>query len=122
MTLARQTLGEIGETLACEELQRRGYEIVARRFRWRGGEIDIIARDGRTMVFVEVKTRAGAEFGSGADAVTWQKRRRILATATMYLVRGGWGDRPVRFDVVAVDLADDGPRISVYQSAFDGTE
>ncbi len=120
MTHARQTLGEIGENLACEELVRRGYAIVARRYRSRGGEIDVIAADGPTVVFVEVKTRAGADYGSGADAITWRKRRRIVSTATVFLAKERLLDRPVRFDVVAVDLRDDGPRIEVYRSAFDG--
>ena len=122
MTRARQTLGEIGENLACEELARRGYSIVARRYRSRSGEIDIIAADGPTVVFVEVKTRAGADYGSGADAITWQKRRRIVSTATMFLATERMHDRPVRFDVVAVDLRDDGPRIEVYRSAFDAAD
>ena len=59
MSQARQSLGKTGEDLACRELERRGYAIVARRYRRRGGELDIIARDGQTIVFVEVKTRTG---------------------------------------------------------------
>ena len=66
----RQSLGESGEDLACKELGRRGYEILARRYRSRFGEIDIVARSSETIVFVEVKTRAGDEFGGGAAAVT----------------------------------------------------
>lgn len=119
VTRARQSLGEIGENLACDELARLGYVIVARRYRSRGGEIDIIAADGPTVVFIEVKTRAGADYGSGAEAITWQKRRRIVSTATLFLARERLFDRPVRFDVVTVDLGDDGPRIEVYRSAFD---
>ena len=121
MTRARVTLGEIGENLACEELVRRGYAIVARRYRRRGGEIDIIALDGSTVVFVEVKARAGGEYGTGADAITWRKRARIVALATSFLVRERLLERPVRFDVVSVDLADDGPRIEVYPGAFDAS-
>ncbi len=60
MSRARIALGKIGEDLACRELERRGYAIVARRYRRRGGELDIIARDGPTLVFVEVKARTGA--------------------------------------------------------------
>src|SRR6476661_6880958 len=102
MTHARQALGKHGENLACTELERHGYAIVARRYRRRGGEIDIIARDGATTVFVEVKTRAGNAFGSGADAVDWSKRRRIVACATHYAARHGLLDAPCRFDVVAI--------------------
>ncbi len=121
MTRARVTLGEIGENLACEELVRRGYAIVARRYRRRGGEIDIIALDGSTVVFVEVKARAGDEYGTGAAAITWRKRARIVALATSFLVRERLLERPVRFDVVSVDLAEDGPRIEVYPGAFDAS-
>ena len=75
---ARVALGKTGEDLACAELERRGYAIVARRYRRRGGEIDIIARDGPTMVFVEVKARDGRAFGDGAPRRSpGLKRRRI---------------------------------------------
>ena len=70
MSQARVALGKTGEDLACAELETRGYAIVARRYRRRGGEIDIIARDGPTLVFVEVKARDGRWFGEAAEAVT----------------------------------------------------
>lgn len=119
MGRARVTLGEIGENLACLELERRGYAILARRYRRRGGEIDIIARDGATTVFVEVKTRDGSAFGSGADAVTWAKRRRIVTTALDYLARHRLVDRPCRFDVVSVAVGEDGAVVEVIPGAFD---
>ncbi len=104
----RQTLGRSGEDAACAELQRRGYTIVARRYRTRAGEIDIVARDGRTLVFVEVKTRAGTAFGSGLDAVTLRKQAQVRRMATDYLWRTGLGEVPCRFEVAAVTL--DGQR------------
>ena len=119
MTRARVTLGEIGENLACAELERRGYAIAARRYRCRSGEIDIIALDGQTVVFVEVKTRAGADYGSGADAVTWTKRRRLVATANDFLLRQRLAGLPCRFDVVAIALGEQGPSVEVYTNAFD---
>ena len=119
MSRARVTLGEIGENLACAELERRGYAIVARRYRRRGGEIDIIASDGPTVVFVEVKTRAGSDFGSGAEAVSWRKRRRIVGVANEFLVRERLTDRPCRFDVVSIALGREGPVVEVYTNAFD---
>ena len=70
MTRARIALGKTGEDLACAELTRRGYAILARRYRTRRGEIDIIARDGPTIVFVEVKAREGHEFGEAAHGRT----------------------------------------------------
>ena len=121
MSRTRVILGEIGENLACDELQRRGYAIVARRYRRRGGEIDIVATDGPTVVFVEVKTRAGVEFGGGADAITWTKRRRMTAIATDFLARHGLADRPCRFDVVAIGFDGDRPAIVVYTNAFNST-
>jgi putative endonuclease len=121
MSRRRVILGETGENLACEELARRGYAIVARRYRRRGGEIDVVALDGSTVVFIEVKTRAGGAFGGAAEAVTPGKQRRIAAVAADFLARHRLEDRACRFDVVAVDVGGDGPRIEVYRSAFDGT-
>lgn len=119
MSRARQTLGKIGEDLACHELERRGYAILARRYRVRGGELDIVARDGRTIVFVEVKTRQGCEFGAGGEAVSPLKRHRIAAVALDYLARHRLTECACRFDVVSIETNGDAPRIEVYQNAFD---
>lgn len=119
MSRARNNLGEIGENLACDELQRRGYAVLARRYRSRGGEIDIVAAQGPTVVFVEVKTRDGSAYGSGAEAVTWTKRRRIVAAATDFLVRRRMTDCPCRFDVVSIAVEPEGPAIEVISHAFD---
>src|SRR3954454_7094894 len=119
MTHARQTLGKLGEDLACEELRRRGYAILARRYRRRGGELDIVARDGQTVVFVEVKTREGCEYGAGADAVTRIKRRRMASVALDYMARNNLVECACRFDVVSIDVKEEQPRIELYQNAFD---
>ena len=111
--------GEMGEALACQELERRGYSIIARRYRQKRGELDIIARDGPTLVFVEVKARGGRAFGEGAEAVTPLKRRRMTRIADEYIARNRLGPCPCRFDVVSIRLDDSGPRIEVYQNAFD---
>lgn len=116
---ARQSLGKLGEDLACAELARLGYAILARRYRTRFGEIDIVARDGEVTVFVEVKTRAGDEFGGGAAAVTGWKQRRVTQMAVDYLARHKLHDRPCRFDVVVVDVAGESPSVEVYAHAFD---
>jgi putative endonuclease len=108
----------MGEDLACAELRRRGYAILARRYRTRHGEIDIIARHERTIVFVEVKARSGSDFGGGAAAVTAWKQQRIAQMANDFLARGRLLDEPCRFDVVAVDFAGGVPRIEVYSDAF----
>jgi putative endonuclease len=113
----RQSLGPQGEDLACEALCRQGSEILARRSRTRHGEIDIVALDGQTVVFVEVKTRRGTRFGSGAEAVTAWKQRRIMRMAEDFLLRRRLCDRPCRFDVVAVDL-EARERIALIRGAF----
>ena len=115
----RQALGISGENLACAELQRRGYAILERRYRTRLGEIDIIARDGATLVFVEVKARLTDEFGGAAAAVTAWKQRRIAHMAMDYLARRTVVDGPCRFDVVAIDVDAAGPHVIVYPNAFD---
>jgi putative endonuclease len=115
----RQSLGKTGEDLACAELERRGYAILARRHRSRFGEIDIIASSGGDIVFVEVKARAGDVFGGGAAAVTAWKQRRIAQMALDYLSRHRLHDRPCRFDVVTVDLSAIKPKVVVYERAFD---
>jgi putative endonuclease len=98
----RRILGLAGEAAAESRLRKDGLEIVARGFRTRCGEIDLIARDGCVVVFVEVKTRTGEAFGRPAEAVTARKRRRIARVASLFLARSGWADRPCRFDVVEV--------------------
>jgi len=76
----RQTLGKLGEDLACAELERRGYAITDRRYRTRFGEIDIVARYGEEIAFIEVKARVGGEFGGGAAAVTGPQGLCFLRT------------------------------------------
>lgn len=119
MTLARQILGKLGEDLAAAELERRGYAITARRYRTRCGEIDIVAEQAEVLVFVEVKTRENAEFGTAAEAVTRRKQRKVTRMANDYLTREGIVDRPCRFDVVTVMLDRPEPVIEVYENAFD---
>src|SRR5262245_34094018 len=119
MTMQRQGLGIRGENLAVDELERRGYAILARRYRTRHGEIDIVARDGETTVFVEVKARATAEFGTAAEAVTRPKQRRLASMAADYLARRRLSNVPCRFDVVAIDGVGESACITVYQNAFD---
>ena len=96
MSRARQTLGKTGEDLACRELERRGYAIVARRYRRRGGELDIIARDGATLVFVEVKAREGRDVRRRRPKRSPAlKRRRMAQLALDYLARHRLDGLPV---------------------------
>ena len=117
-TDGRQSLGKMGEDLACAELRRRGYAILERRYRTRHGEIDIIARHDATIVFVEVKARSGSDFGGSAAAVTAWKQHRIAQMARAFLARRHWFDEPCRFDVVTVDFVLGQPHIAVYANAF----
>ena len=119
MSRSRVVLGKIGEDLACRELERRGYAIIARRYRRRRGELDIIARDGQTTVFVEVKAREGHAFGDAAEAVTVDKQRRIVDLAADYLARHRLTNGRCRFDVVSIHFEDGEPVVEVYQNAFD---
>jgi len=119
MTFRRQSLGLMGEDLACGELRRRGYEIVERRYRTRFGEIDIVAREAGYTVFVEVKTREGNDFGDGAEAVTEWKQRRVAQMAIDYIARHDLYDTACRFDVVVVTMANGESTMEVYAHAFD---
>jgi len=118
MTHARQRLGEIGEQMARDRLTEAGYSILTCRFRSRFGEIDIVAKDGETIVFVEVKTRTDRAFGDPAEAVTPQKQQKIVRMAEEYVMLERLKDAYCRFDVVAIDLTLDPPIINHYQDAF----
>ena len=120
MTIHRQSLGKTGEDLAAAELAARGYAILERRYRTRYGEIDIVADDRGTIVFVEVRARATRDCGTAAESVTPRKQRQLASMAVDYLGRRRFTDRPCRFDVVAIDDADgERPAITVYPGAFD---
>jgi putative endonuclease len=119
MTSKRIALGKTGEDLACRELERRGYEILDRRYRRRSGELDIVARDGATIVFVEVKAREGREFGDAGEAVTAWKQRRMTRLAVDYVMRHHLTDRPCRFDVVSIHFDADTPVVEVFPNAFE---
>ncbi len=115
----RQTFGKLGEDLACAELVRRGYAVLARRYRSRLGEIDIICRHAETLVFVEVKSRSHARFGGGAAAVTVWKQRRMAHMALEFVSRAGLTRCACRFDVVVVSADPDTVRVEVFTNAFD---
>ena len=119
MTHARLTLGKTGEDLACRELRRRGYAVLARRYRTRWGEIDVVARDGDTLVFVEVKTRRRASFGGPIAAVNLAKQRRLINMARSFLLGLPGPEPPCRFDVVGVMLTPGRrPVLEVIEHAF----
>jgi len=99
---SRAALGRAGEALAARHLEGRGYRILERGFRTRNGEIDLVAADGGTVVFVEVKARSGAACGRPAEAVDGRKQYRLLRAARIWLHRHGATDAPCRFDVIEV--------------------
>lgn len=101
-----QALGLRGEEIACAYLEKKKYAIVTRRFRMFHGEIDIVARDGTTLVFVEVKARVDDSFGRPEDAVTPGKQRQIRKIAQGYLVENPLGNASCRFDVIAILFGD----------------
>lgn len=100
-TNERITLGQQGEDAAAEYLRARGWEVVARNVRRRGGEIDIVVRRGGTLAFVEVKTRRSTAYGTPAEAVTYRKQMRIRGLAAALLAEGLHASQ-VRFDVIEV--------------------
>ena len=114
-------LGRQGEAAAARYLKRLGYKVVARGDRSIGGELDLVAVDGRTIVFVEVKTRRSGEPGRPAEAVDRAKQRRLSRAAQVYLKRRGLLDYPARFDVVAVTWPGDDrrPKIEHFKDAFE---
>jgi putative endonuclease len=118
MTKARQEFGQRGEELACAELEQRGYVVLERRYRTRAGELDIVARDGDYLVFVEVKARQDRSFGDPEEAVTLLKQQKMVWMATDYLARSGLDNTPCRFDVVAINTETEPPAVTVIADAF----
>jgi putative endonuclease len=97
----RQQTGAAGEAAAAEYLVRHGLAVVERNFRVRGGEIDLVCRDGATVVFVEVRVRVRAGYGGAAASIDGRKQQRLILAARHWLARHG--DQPCRFDCVAID-------------------
>lgn len=118
MTEARLSLGKWGEEMAAAFLQRAGATLVARNYKTPVGEIDIIARQGKLLLFVEVKTRRSVAFGTPQEAVGPTKQRQIIRTAQWYLKSGGGQGLQPRFDVIAVRPAPGGAEIEHIVDAF----
>lgn len=109
--------GALGEELACRHLERAGYRIVARNVTTKAGEIDIVCRDGPTLVIVEVKLRSGPAFGTPEEAVDRRKQAHLSSAASLYAQSNGYAG-PIRFDVVAVDASTHPPGIRLIRDAF----
>lgn len=115
--------GAQAESAARHFLERRGLRIVAQNWRWRGGEIDLVALDGATLAIVEVRYRERAGLVEPAVTVTAAKRRRLLATAARFVQdHPAFGDHAMRFDVMALSGPLDGPRCEWIRDAFDACD
>lgn len=116
-TASTTAVGRRAEELALRFLQAKGYRRLAQNARFGPLEIDLVLQDGETIVFAEVKARAGTGHGTPAEFVTREKRRRLTRAATAYLQKNGLLDRPARFDVLEVYLKSG--EVRQIQNAFD---
>lgn len=114
-----QRFGRRAEGIAATHLKKNGYSIIEKNYRTRTGEIDLIAMDGDTLVFIEVKARRTERFGSPKEALSIQKQKKIVLTAYHYLKALGRSDLRIRFDVVSILMAGNDPSIEVVKGAFD---
>ena len=114
-------LGALGERIAKDYLQRRGYQILETNFRCREGEIDIVARHGDYLVFVEVRTRKSRNTGTPEESITNAKRQKLVEVANAYLQAHDQPPSPCRIDVVAVELGpgDEILRLEIVENAID---
>ena len=112
--------GMEGEERAVHALKKKRYKIIERNFRTPAGEIDIVARDGECLVFVEVRTRGSIDFGTPQETVAAKKRKKLCNAARWYLQKKRIDDTECRFDVVGIVMKDEGDdcRIEVIKDAF----
>jgi putative endonuclease len=118
MSAARQQLGRIGEAIAARWLRRRGWRVVAERFRSGHRDVDLIVERDGTVAFVEVKTRHRSAFGDPVEAVSWRKRRELIRSAMVWADRFGPPGASYRFDVVGVVVAGRDAKIRHVENAF----
>lgn len=119
MVTRQQEFGRNAESIAAGRLRMAGYKIITRNYRTRIGEIDIIARDGKSIVFVEVKARKSTRYGHPKLAVTRAKQRKISMVALEYLKSTDQSHSKARFDVVTVSSLPDDPKIEIIKNAFE---
>ncbi|HEX3127637.1 MAG TPA: YraN family protein [Thermoanaerobaculia bacterium] len=110
--------GKVGEDDAVRWLESQGYQVVERNVVNHGGEIDLVAREGDTLCFVEIKARASAAYGPAIAAVDLRKQRRISRAAALYLAVKNHRDTPCRFDVIGLDRNGSGWRYTLVRDAF----
>ena len=110
----KKLLGRIGENKAIKHLKKLGYKILEKNFKTKLGEIDIIAEDKETLVFIEVKTRSSLSFGAPSEAVNRKKQEKYFLVAEEYLIKTGNEERICRFDVIEIE----GEKINLIKDAF----
>jgi len=115
----RGELGRRGEEVAVEFLRAQQYTIVTRNYRCRAGEIDLVALDGGTLVFVEVRSRSGTRAGTPLESVDGRKQARVSRVARQFCAVRGWLDRDARFDVVGIRFDADPPVVDHVRGAFE---
>lgn len=108
MTNRRAELGRRGEAQAVKRLKAKGYKVLETNYRGRRGEIDVVAEKGKTLVFIEVRTKASTAFGKPEESISSAKRPHLVATAQQYLQEHNAADRDWRIDLVAVEYGPDG--------------
>jgi putative endonuclease len=116
--MSRGAIGRSGESAAQDAYRRRGYRVLARNWRCRLGELDLVLERRGVLVFCEVKTRRGDRFGGGHDAVTWRKRAKLRGLADAFLQETGLRPRAIRFDVASVASRDGRSDVEVFEDAF----
>ncbi len=121
MSDSRKKLGIQGEKLAAKFLKRRGYKITQRNYKCKLGEIDIVAQQDKTVVFVEVKTRRTEEFGPPQYAITAAKKKQISKAALSYIREKNFTEQSCRFDVIAITFSPESrkPKIEHIENAFE---
>jgi putative endonuclease len=115
----RKDLGDRGEAAACAYLERKGYRILERNWRCAEGELDIIARDGETLCFIEVRTKSPGDHGHPLDTITAPKQRQVIRVATRYLQQRGLEESPVRFDALGLVAKGKSYEITHIPAAFE---
>ena len=121
MSDVTKILGQSGESFASKYLESKGYKIIARNFRIRSAEIDIIAEFNGEIIFVEVKTRSNTRRGLPAEAVTLQKQKKIIEAASVFLQDDKYFDRPCRFDVIEIYSSGKNFELRHIENAFEVT-
>ena len=119
MTRERLDLGHLGEKIALKKIKGLGYKLIAKNYRCVLGEIDLIARDGDSLVFIEIKTRKGASIGYAKEAVDQKKMKQISKAALTYMKENDCYDAKSRFDVIAINIKGNKKEIEVIKNAFE---